>query len=899
VSTALQAGGTELQYRAGFEVRVAEDEPADIIDELLKACSGSISEMGGVYKMRAGGPGLPVMTMVDDDILVSESQDFAPFPGADQSSNGIHAAYPDPASLWEERDAPPIYDAIYLAADGGRQQVASVALPAVPYAVQVQRLMRAWLIDDRRWRRHNLFLGPYGAALEPLDTVAWTSERNGYVSKVFEVDQAALDLQTCNPSLAIRERDPQDYDWSPSFTLPSAPAAVGWALPTVQTVPSWAVNGVTLLDGASNIRRPAIELLWVGTSQPDVRGLEWELRLNGGTIVQMRGSVQDVASGRFIISDGIIPGQAYQARGQFVVDRPTAWTSWVTAIAPVVLVGRLDIAQQAVIASMIAVTNAENLYVDGHFDNADAAIVLATGTGASFSFTAPGVNSQTGQTALILSRPAGQTADFRLSAAYWTSVIPGADYWTACSARASAVTSSGFSFQVQWADAAKGFISSSFVANNVGLTDADWAVFAAQVVAPANARFAYWQFVHLSSNPDATNIFIDRVVLRRANAAQLTADGTITGGLVAQETLTGDNFVAGSINTRTLNIDEKLTIDATDAGFVMGKVSASDFTADGLFMGRALAASGGPGFGFLMGRTTTAGVKEYIQHTTDTGLAIVNAQYALALDVAPAAQALTTSQTFVLAAGVKTISFTAMGGGASPTTAGGLTRVRLFSGATDTGVSWSSAGGLAGGSPNGRTGQSSSLGVGGAGGTQRFQGSADNEVITSPKPGTGFGAGGGAAHDNSANGGRAATATTVNLYDVSAVVSPRLVITIGAAGTGAAAGSPGVVRLEQSLAVLVPAGVIPLYPTAAGTFAKAANATGITVFPNLGLGMWVLTELDGNELRIGRVVVDTFANFMDVLQARSVTFIANRRPEVTIGDGNARTIRYLFYRMKV
>jgi hypothetical protein len=49
--------------------------------------------------------------------------------------------------------------------------------------------MLAWLKDNRRWRRHTIILGHYAAGIEPLDVVAWTSERNGYITKHFDVAQ--------------------------------------------------------------------------------------------------------------------------------------------------------------------------------------------------------------------------------------------------------------------------------------------------------------------------------------------------------------------------------------------------------------------------------------------------------------------------------------------------------------------------------------------------------------------------------------------------------------------------------------------------------------------------------------------------------------------------------------
>ena len=48
-------GGTEPQYRAGFEVFL-DQEPAAILDKLLAACSGEVVEDGGTRHVRVGPP---------------------------------------------------------------------------------------------------------------------------------------------------------------------------------------------------------------------------------------------------------------------------------------------------------------------------------------------------------------------------------------------------------------------------------------------------------------------------------------------------------------------------------------------------------------------------------------------------------------------------------------------------------------------------------------------------------------------------------------------------------------------------------------------------------------------------------------------------------------------------
>ena len=152
VSVSLKAGGSEPKYSAGLEVSV-DQAPASVIEELLKACSAEITEVGGIYKLRVGPPALPVYFFSDEDIVADQPQNLAPYPGLDGVHNAIHASHPSPAAVWETRDAPPRYNSEWEAEDGGRQLVAAVDLPAVSSDTQVQRLMRAWIKDERRFRR--------------------------------------------------------------------------------------------------------------------------------------------------------------------------------------------------------------------------------------------------------------------------------------------------------------------------------------------------------------------------------------------------------------------------------------------------------------------------------------------------------------------------------------------------------------------------------------------------------------------------------------------------------------------------------------------------------------------------------------------------------------------------
>lgn len=242
-SVTLQVGGTEPRYRCGLEVALTA-APASALQEVLKACAAEVADVGGTWKIAVGGPTLPVYSFSDRDVLVSRSQELDPFPALQDTFNGINAQYPEPSALWETRDAPARFDAALEAADVFGRKTADLTLPAVPYGRQVQRLMTAWLKDERRFRRHMFTLPPDAAVLEPLDTVDFSSDRNGYVNKDFTVVELVDDVRRCIQQVSLRERDPADYDWSPTEELPATPTTPGTTLPIPETVSGFAVQAV-------------------------------------------------------------------------------------------------------------------------------------------------------------------------------------------------------------------------------------------------------------------------------------------------------------------------------------------------------------------------------------------------------------------------------------------------------------------------------------------------------------------------------------------------------------------------------------------------------------------------------------------------------------------------------
>ena len=274
-------------------------------------------------------------------MIVSKPQELDPFPAIEETYNAVTARYPDPELLYETREAPRRTNAEWEAADAFGRRMSSLSLPAVPYKRQVQRLTRAWIEDARRFRTHVIFLPPDAAHVELIDTVDWSSLRNGYAGKDFSVHEITEDPRTGIRQLAIRERDPNDYGWTPGYELPSVPTIPGTTPPVPDMVSGFDAQPLILTDAEGSARRAAIRIIW----DADIlaRGIEWEIRLLGQTMPALQGSAMAIEAGGATVVDGILPATGYEVRARLIADRPTDWTGWRSLTTHPILYGRKDI----------------------------------------------------------------------------------------------------------------------------------------------------------------------------------------------------------------------------------------------------------------------------------------------------------------------------------------------------------------------------------------------------------------------------------------------------------------------------------------------------------------------------------------------------------------------------
>lgn len=318
-----------VRYQTGFEIRMATadaggDTALDVIDELLAGCNGALADIGGVWVPRVGAPGASVATLTDDDLIADEPQTFTVHEGATDIFNAARVSHPRPNAQWKASEAPLWKDDTWIARDG-QMLVADLTLPAVSSRPQAKALARAYVRDSRRVRRHAITLPPRYQNILPLDAITWTSARNGYEAKKFEVFEVAHDPRSLCVTLAIRERDPADYDWTEADLTDDPEPSGGVNRPQYLAFTGFDAQAWSVKDNDGVGRDPAVRILWPRNTAS--RRIQIQGRRVGSTEIHIDRLTADVDEGVKVISSGIREGVDYEFRVRGLKPR-TGWSAW-------------------------------------------------------------------------------------------------------------------------------------------------------------------------------------------------------------------------------------------------------------------------------------------------------------------------------------------------------------------------------------------------------------------------------------------------------------------------------------------------------------------------------------------------------------------------------------------
>jgi len=361
VAVTLASGATEKQFTGGGEFTV-DTEPLEVIQALLKGCGGRFVEIGGIYKLYVGAPGLPVFSFDDGSVLASREDRFKPILKLEDRINYLTGKYTSASDGYMPKVAPPQENIVWRQEDG-RRLPSDLDAPVVQSDTQMQRLMLQLLNRSRRQRKHIIPLPPQAMVLEPGDVVSWTSARNGYDGKLFEVDGVDYEPNLIT-TLSLTEVDPADYDWSPDFERPVTSGVVVTLQPPPKVIGGFAASPFIYL-GDNGQRLPAIRLTWDDPQDGDVVAVLWQVRRPSEADDIMSGSFDNAADGRLVITGGLQSLTDYEVRARFQSFNGFAadWSLWIPVTTP-----DARVTQAALDAALNAVLQRVNAQIPAYLD---------------------------------------------------------------------------------------------------------------------------------------------------------------------------------------------------------------------------------------------------------------------------------------------------------------------------------------------------------------------------------------------------------------------------------------------------------------------------------------------------------------------------------------------------
>ena len=265
---ALAAGGTENRYEA-HGVIDTENQPKQIIEEILSSMAGSLYYSGGKWYVKAGAYSAPSVTLTEDDLMGAITINTKP--SRRDNFNAVKGVFlPAEAGNFQPTDYAPITSSTFETEDNGEQVFTNLDLPFTQSSSMAQRIAKINLFKARQQLTMTLPCKLTAFKHNVGDTIMVTLDRFGFSSKVFEIvnwqfassvgDDGAA---TLGVDLTVRELASSVYDWSAEETAFTADNT------TLRSPFDILAPSVTTSDELRVINEEAIDVLLVDISTGD------------------------------------------------------------------------------------------------------------------------------------------------------------------------------------------------------------------------------------------------------------------------------------------------------------------------------------------------------------------------------------------------------------------------------------------------------------------------------------------------------------------------------------------------------------------------------------------------------------------------------------------------------
>ncbi len=265
---ALAAGGTENRYEA-HGVIDTENQPKQIIEEILSSMAGALYYSGGKWYVKAGAYSAPSVTLTEDDLMGAITINTKP--SRRDNFNAVKGVFlPAEDGNFQPTDYTPVTSSTFETEDNGEQVFTNLDLPFTQSSSMAQRIAKINLFKARQQLVMTLPCKLTAFKHNVGDTIMVTLDRFGFSSKVFEITnwQFASSVSddgsaTLGVDLTVRELASSVYDWSAEETAFIADNT------TLRSPFDILAPSVTTSDELRVVNEEAIDVLLVDISTGD------------------------------------------------------------------------------------------------------------------------------------------------------------------------------------------------------------------------------------------------------------------------------------------------------------------------------------------------------------------------------------------------------------------------------------------------------------------------------------------------------------------------------------------------------------------------------------------------------------------------------------------------------
>lgn len=198
------------RYRLNTEV-ILQDSCANILEDLLTSCAGTLVYTNGKYRLHVGVATTPVGRLTENDLRAPIK--LTPRPSRAELFNAVRGTFINKDANWEACEFPMVLNHMYESQDGGDRIARNIELPATTDETEARHLAKIFLEEARQSTMIEFPAQLSALTIAVWDVVKVTIAQLGYKDKLFRVISWRIDMDG-GITLLLREYAAAIYDWN-------------------------------------------------------------------------------------------------------------------------------------------------------------------------------------------------------------------------------------------------------------------------------------------------------------------------------------------------------------------------------------------------------------------------------------------------------------------------------------------------------------------------------------------------------------------------------------------------------------------------------------------------------------------------------------------------------------